>query len=112
MHLKVEAQDSRYILLVLSGRLDMAGVREVEIAFAENTSGADRTVLVDMTEVPFVASMGVRMLLSAAKRLHGSGKRVVLINIDAMVMEVLKMSGVESLFDFAADRETALSRLP
>ncbi len=112
MHLKVIDNNSKYILISLSGRLDMAGVKDIEISFAEQTADPARSILLDMTEVPFIASMGLRMLLSAAKRLHAGGNgRLILVNTDEMVREVIKMAGVETFLGHAADLDDALAEL-
>ena len=112
MHLKVINQNDKYIQLALSGRLDMAGVREIEIEFAGHAAESGRSIILDMAEVPFLASMGVRMLLTGAKKLHGGGNgRLILVNPCEMVGDVLRMAGVEALLTHADTVADAVDEL-
>lgn len=111
MHFKVVYQTEKYVHLALSGRLDMAGVREIEIPFAEHTTDPNKSILLDMTEVSFVASMGLRMLLSAAKKIHSGNGKIILINTNTMIKEVLKLAGIESLLNYAANETEAVGMI-
>ena len=53
--------------LRLKGRLDASGAEAVESAFTSQVSSAGRNVLVDLAEVSFTGSLGIRMLISAAR---------------------------------------------
>jgi len=110
MLLKTIKEDDNICHLAMSGRLDMAGVSEVEIDFAEKTSSASRSVVVDMTEVPFLASLGMRMFLSAAKRLKQNQKKIILFNTTSMVKDALKIAGFERLIALA-DNESDVDAL-
>ncbi len=62
---------------VLAGRLDAAGTEKIEIVFAAQVRAAPGHVLVDMTGVGFVGSLGIRMLISAARVADRAGRKVV-----------------------------------
>ena len=67
MELKVIKADGDYTHVALCGRLDIDGVTSVEMNFTNVVSAKGKPAIVDMTEVSFIASLGMRMLLSAAK---------------------------------------------
>ncbi len=110
MLLKTIKEDDNICQLAMNGRLDMAGVSEIEIDFAEKTNSADRSVVVDMTEVPFLASLGMRMFLSVAKRLKQNQKKLILLNTNTMVRDALKIAGFERLIALA-DNESDVDAL-
>ena len=72
MELKVIKADGDYTHVALCGRLDIDGVTSVEMNFTNVVSAKGKPAIVDMTEVSFIASLGMRMLLSAAKALRES----------------------------------------
>ena len=73
MELKVIKADGDYTHVALCGRLDIDGVTSVEMNFTNVVSAKGKPAIVDMTEVSFIASLGMRMLLSAAKALRANG---------------------------------------
>lgn len=72
MELKVIKADGDYTHVALCGRLDIDGVTSVEMNFTNVVSAKGKPAIVDMTEVSFIASLGMRMLLSAAKALRAT----------------------------------------
>jgi len=81
MELVVDDSAGAHRRLVLTGRLDAAGTEKVEVAFTAHIRAAQRNALVDMSGVSFVGSLGVRMLIAAARVADRGGCRC-LIRID------------------------------
>jgi anti-sigma B factor antagonist len=80
--------------LKLDGDLDMAGVGAVETPFIALCTGNPPRVLVDLSGVYFVASLGIRMLLQAIKSVSARGGRLVLLNPTKIVASALDFSGL------------------
>ncbi|QRG05397.1 STAS domain-containing protein [Xanthobacter dioxanivorans] len=98
------------ILITLDGRLDIAGAAEIETTFSALVSHA-QAALVDMAGVPFLASIGIRLILVNAKGLYRRGGRLVLFGADPQVEKVLLMTGVGELTTIVATREEALAAI-
>lgn len=97
---------SDQILITLSGRLDIAGAAEIENTFSALTSHA-HVALVDMAGVTFLASIGIRLILSNAKALRRRDGRLVLFGCDHQVEKVLLTTGVGELTDIVETRDEA-----
>jgi anti-anti-sigma factor len=97
--------------LGLAGRLDTAGVDTVETRFNAAAIAADRHTLVNMAEVGFVSSMGVRMLLTAAKALKLRHRRFMLVVPPGAVREMLETAAIDTLIPMFETREEALLHL-
>jgi anti-anti-sigma factor len=82
--------------VTMVGRLDMAGAEAVALPLA-TLSGSKSELLVDMAGVTFIASIGLRHLVSAAKAVRRRGGRLVLLNPNAAVAEVVTTSGLADL---------------
>ena len=83
----------------LVGRLDVKAAREVESAFAEAADAAPNVVL-DMSELDYIASAGLRAL----KRLRGdvrkNGGTLTVRNVQDDVMEIFEMTGFAAMLTF------------
>src|SRR5258708_25436792 len=82
--------------VALTGRLDILGAEEIALRLA-TLAGAKQGLIVDMSGVSFIASIGIHHLVSAAKALSRRKGLLVLLNPNDMVAEVLTESGLNNL---------------
>ncbi len=106
MDLAFETLPAGPLLITLTGRLDVAGASAVELRFTALTSG-HKSVVVDMAGVEFLASMGLRMLIMAARSVASKGGRLVLWRPTELTASVITTAGVESLLPMLDDRAEA-----
>ena len=92
----IEAPDGNIARVRLAGRMDHAGTTEIDAKFME-LAGRAKYLLVDLSKVNFLASMGIRTLIMAAKALKERGGKMILFSPEMMVAKVLKTSGTEIL---------------
>lgn len=88
------------IIAFLSGELDTAAAQETEQALLPLLSSNGRDVVIDCTDLEYIASSGLRILLSILKQAKSVGSRVVLKNVNDVVRDVLDLTGFVSIFDF------------
>jgi anti-sigma B factor antagonist len=94
----------------LVGKLDIAGAEVIALPLA-TLAGAKTGVVIDMSGVTFIASIGIRHLVSATKALARRGGRLVLVNPNEMVKGVLVTSGVADLMPIVANESEAQALL-
>ncbi|HLH93060.1 MAG TPA: STAS domain-containing protein [Xanthobacteraceae bacterium] len=82
--------------VVLTGRLDIAGADAIALPLA-TLSGAKQSVVIDMAGVTFVASIGLRHLVSAAKALARRGGSIKLVSANPAVVEVITSAGLAQM---------------
>jgi anti-anti-sigma factor len=82
--------------VTMVGRLDISGAEVVALPLA-TLSGSKNGLFIDMAGVTFVASIGLRHLVAAAKAVGRRGGRLVLLNPNAAVAEVITTSGLTDL---------------
>lgn len=102
-----QAGDVRRI--ILSGRLDADGVKEVETEFNEAAT-AEPNIIVDLSAVPFLASLGIRMLVAASQEQQKMGGKVVLVSPDEMTMRILKTTGIHQLIPVTESIDEAVAK--
>lgn len=85
-------------LVRLEGRLDILGTGQIETRYAGLTAIEKRNLVIDLTAVEFLASIGIRMLITNAKaQLQRGGKTVLLVTGNSSVAKTLEMTGIHSL---------------
>jgi anti-anti-sigma factor len=111
MGLEHSTLDNGVHLLKLSGRLDIIGTGEIETKFAGYCAIQKGRVLVDLSGVDFLASIGIRMLVANAKALLGRGGRMILLNPRPDVGRVLEIAGIPAIIPMYDSLESALAVL-
>ncbi len=94
----------------VSGRLDIKGVFAVEDGFAA-VAEQKKEVVVDMSDVTFLASLGIRILVLNCKALAAKGGDMVLLNPQEGVERVLKSAGIDQVIKIFSSRDEALAYL-
>ena len=96
--------------IVLAGRLDTAGSEEIAREFAELTQSA-KGIVVYLSEVRFLSSMAIGLLVKGAKAVEAMGGRLVLhVAENEVVSRTLEATGIDELiptFQDARDAEKA-----
>lgn len=88
----------------ISGRMDIPGTAEIEMKFTALTATAARQIVVDLTGVDFLASIGIRALISNAKALQRRGGRMILyVGDNTTVSKTLEASGIDDLLPMFRD---------
>ena len=83
----------------LVGRLDVKAARDAEEQFAEAASAAPNVVL-DLAELDYIASAGLRALKRLRGDVKANGGTLVLRNVKDDVMEVFEMTGFAAMLTF------------
>ena len=98
-------------LIKLIGRLDISGVSAIETKFSEYSAGEHPRVVVDLSEVDFLASIGIRLLTLNAKSIESRGGRMVLLNPKPDVKDVLDITGIPAIISIYDDLKSAEAAL-
>lgn len=81
-------------LLRLTGELDLAGVDHFERLLTADQTTEAATFVLDMRELTFIDSSGLRALIMADQRVRDEGGRFIVVRGPDRVNEVLEMTGV------------------
>jgi anti-anti-sigma factor len=94
--------------VALVGRLDIQGAAMIDLKLSI-IAGTHKYVILDMSAVPFVASMGIRSLVMCAKTIKSKGGRVVLLQPTEDVQNVLTVSGIDTIIPIVHDLDAAVA---
>jgi anti-anti-sigma factor len=102
----VHASDS-HSHVRLTGELDIDGVRSVELKFTASTASRRTHAIVDLSQVTFIASLGMGMLVGVARALGAGKHRLVLVAPQPQVATALRTARLDSLMPIAGDLDAA-----
>ena len=108
MQIVVSGETGSTAKVVLIGKLDVVGADAVAQPLA-SLAGAKTGLIVDMSGVTFIVSKGLHQLISAAKALARRGGKLVLVNPNAVVQEVLVAAGIVDLMPIVATEGEAVA---
>ena len=93
--------------LNLRGRLDAPSALMIDNTFA-TMAGAQERLIVDLSRVSFIASAGLRTLIAGARGLIARNGKMVCLDPDPLVEQVLVRSGVDRLVPICRDISEAV----
>lgn len=94
-------------LVSVSGRLDQNQTPELEAQLNMLLDQGHDRIVVDLTEVHYINSGGLRCLVTAWRKAKKGGGNVVLTGLRARVSEVFSMVGFDKVFDVYPSRALA-----
>jgi anti-sigma B factor antagonist len=91
------------IELSLAGELDLVSAPQLESELTAVESPEAGEVLIDLAEVQFIDSTGLRVLLGAAKRADASGQKLLVRHVRGQARRLFEIAGVMGQFSFEDD---------
>jgi anti-anti-sigma factor len=102
-YLNVECEvsdDGRSVCLRLDGEVDLGTARLVEDALSPALDPRCTRLVVDLADVSFMDSSGLRVLVVTRNALDDRGAEMVIANINAQLRRLFEISGLTSAFTF------------
>lgn len=107
MKLQYSELDNGIRLIKLIGALDMNGTYSIEVEFVRQCAGDNVRVIVDLSRVNYLSSIGIPTLINTAKSVASQGGKMVLLNPQGNVAEVLEITGIPQIIPIYVDLESA-----
>jgi anti-anti-sigma factor len=82
----------------VSGRLDAANAAEFDKQCLTVINTGIKTLIVDLSGVAYVSSLGLRSFVSAGKEMQSRDGKLILVGLKGMVKEVFTITQFISLF--------------
>lgn len=103
-----ELQEGGTMVLQLCGRLDGTTSPSVDERLLA-ASMKSTVLIVDLAEINYISSVGLRVLLKAAKQARTARQKLLLAGLQPLVKQVFDISGFTSLFALFSSRDEALA---
>jgi anti-anti-sigma factor len=97
VELKTQETPDGVKIITLAGRMDIAGTQQIDLRFTSLAASQKAFIAVDLSEVSFLASIGMRTLVSSARALMNRGGAMALASPQPLVNQALVAAGIDSL---------------
>ena len=105
-----KTQEGDIVVLKVSGQLTSATSLALETAINEVLETENNLVL-DFAELSFLASSGLRVILSTQKKINAKDGALIIRNVNKVVMDVFEMTGLRDFLNvFKGNREISGSK--
>jgi anti-anti-sigma factor len=101
-------EHKRVSVVTVSGRVDGSTAGDFEDALNKLIRSGNNNIVLDLADVDFVSSAGLRVLVNTHKAVKGSSGNIVIANPSQQVVDTLDIAGLDVLFEKYEDRETAV----
>jgi anti-anti-sigma factor len=108
MEIRVKYQDD-ILIFFPSGRLDGSGAILLQQSLMTNLTDSVNHVIMDLSDVPYVSSAGIRIFLIARNLVKDRHGHVVLCNVGEFPKNVLTMAGMDRVFPIVENQIQAIS---
>jgi anti-anti-sigma factor len=110
MELAVEQHD-KGVLIHVDGDIDTLTAPELQACLTAALKETPQVFVIDMSQVRYISSMGLRVFLSHLKRVKAQNGSMVIAAAGKLVTDVFRMSGFSNYFEMTADVESATAKL-
>lgn len=103
-----EDQRGEVLIFRIRGRLDAHSSLEAEKSIFLRINQGQHKLLLDLRDVNYLSSAGMRMLFSTAKKIQALSGKLVLCCISTDLMELLRISGFDRMLELCNSEKDAL----
>ena len=105
----IERVENGITVFVLEGRIDTEGAVDMELALQAAVAEGKHTMVLEMGEVRYIGSAGLRTLADILTKNRAQGGDLKLANVNHKVMRILRIIGFDKFFSIHKTLEAALA---
>ena len=91
------------------GRVDGANAREFQTALEAAIDANECAVILDMEQLSYISSAGLRVILLLAKALQGQNRKFAICSLSESIQEVFEISGFDKIISIHPSQAEALA---
>ncbi|XDD44575.1 STAS domain-containing protein [Leptospira sp. WS60.C2] len=97
------------VIVQIKGRMESGPLDRITQTILDEMVGNDRKHLIlDFSELRYISSLGIRMILDVKMNLQKRNKEMALVGVTSSILQVFHLLGLSNAFQFFSDREEAL----
>jgi anti-sigma B factor antagonist len=107
--MEISVQELKRVnIMTVAGRIDSSNATELDEALKDLLGNGRYNIVLDLAGVEYMSSAGLRALVSAVRECKRRGGDLRLTTPSERVSEVLKLAGLDSIFQTFDDSTTAV----
>ena len=101
-------RDNRTLIIKAKKRIDSSSAEEFFQEMESAIEPVDRAVVIDMDQVDYISSAGLRALLQIGRKVESQNSRLAVCALSGSVLEVFEISGISRVIDVHSSRTQAI----
>jgi len=97
-------------VLKVRGEIDVASAPDFRASLSDVIGGGPQLVIVDMSEVSFMDSTGLGVLISAEKQIRHAGMDLRLVVTHPQIRKLLELTGLDDVFTVVSSAHDAVRK--
>lgn len=97
--------------IMLDGRLDLAGCQKLDKEMVTLLTAGHVRLIFDCSALTHISSMGLRSILTAAKKVDKAGGKIVFQSPPSTVLQIFELAGFDHLFTTCDTLEASIAAL-
>ena len=106
-----QGSEAGHYVIAARGEIDLFTAPELKQVITEVIENGERRVAIDLSEVSFLDSTALGVLIGAVKRLRSRGGALAVVNTDSSIAKTFEITGLDQIFTIVASRAEALEAL-
>ena len=98
-------------IIAVSGKIDAITSNDLEIAINDQIYQNNNKIVIDLTEVNYISSIGLRILLIALKKVKLRQGDLKLASLQPFVREVFDTTGLTKIISIYPNQEEAIKEM-
>ncbi|MDD5049509.1 MAG: STAS domain-containing protein [Methanoregulaceae archaeon] len=104
-----ESRSGSATIVSLSGRMDASSSPAAEAVLSRLIGAGERRIVVDMSDLDYISSAGLRVMLASLKRLREDGGQLLLAGLKPEIKNIFEIAGFQRIFSIYPSPEDAVS---
>jgi anti-sigma B factor antagonist len=98
-------------VIAARGEIDLYTAPDLKQVLTTAIDGGERRIVIDLTDVSFLDSTALGVLIGAVKRLRTRGGALAIVNVDSSIAKTFEITGLDQIFTILTTREDAIDAL-
>ena len=99
------------VVILVKERINAVTAPDFESQISESMTAGEKYLVLNMADVEYISSAGLRVILATAKKLKADQGDIFLVGLQGVVKEVFELSGFYQIFKVFDTEEEALGQL-
>ena len=104
----IEEKQDDIMIITITERLDTLSSVTLEDKLLDTINKNQSKIIIDFSQLDFISSSGLRVLLTAGKQMKSAQGKLVLCSLKDHVKEVFDVAGFSMLFKMFSSREESI----
>ena len=106
-----QGSEGAHHVIAVRGEIDLFTAPELKRVLTEAIESGEHRVVIDLTEVTFLDSTALGVLIGGVKRLRSRDGALAIVNTDGSIAKTFQITGLDQIFTILPSREEALAAL-